>query len=145
MLCGLIWCFILYFIFFQQVIGPSEGEIYELMYIFTFLRRILRRKYTRKLKIKNGAKNRYQVNFFRKKFGNLLIRPYTFILQVFVLFLLPEKKPKFIVHPLTVKEYTVKYCMAEPLMSSPITKAWHLKLYPFNAFCVGESFWTNLI
>ena len=70
------------------------------MYIFTFLRRILRRKCTRKLKTKNGAKNRYQVNFFRKKFGNLLIRPYTFILQVFVLFLLPEKKPKFIVHPL---------------------------------------------
>ena len=91
--------FILYFIFFLQVIGPSEGKIYEFMYIFTFLRRTLRRKCTRKLKTKNGAKNRYQVNFFRKKFGNLLIRPYTFIFSVFVLFLLPEKKPKFIVHP----------------------------------------------
>ena len=101
MLFGLMWCFILYFVFFLQVIGPSEGKIYEFMYIFTFLRRTLRRKCTRKLKTKNGAKNRYQVNFFRKKFGNLLIRPYTFILQVFVLFLLPEKKPKFIVHPLT--------------------------------------------
>ena len=100
MLFGLMWCFILYFVFFLQVIGPSEGKIYEFMYIFTFLRRILRRKCTRKLKTKNGAKNRYQVNFFRKKFGNLLIRPYTFILQVFVLFLLPEKKPKFLTHPL---------------------------------------------
>ena len=95
-----MWCFILYFVFFLQVIGPSEGKIYEFMYIFTFLRRILHRKCTRKLKTKNGAKNRYQVNFFRKKFRNLLIRPYTFIFSVFVLFLLPEKKPKFIVHPL---------------------------------------------
>ena len=101
MLFGLMWCFILYFVFFLQVIGPSEGKIYEFMYIFTFLRRILGRICTRKLKTKNGAKNRYQVNFFRKKFGNLLIRPYTFILSVFVLFLLPEKKAKLIVHPLT--------------------------------------------
>ena len=29
-----------------------------------------------------------------------MIRPYTFILSVFVLFLLPEKKAKLIVHPL---------------------------------------------
>ena len=103
MLFGLMWCFILYFVFFLQVIGPSEGKIYEFMYIFTFLRRILGRICTRKLKTKDGAKNRYQVNFFRKKFGNLLIRPYTFILQVFVLFLLPEKKAKFLTHPLTGK------------------------------------------
>merc|ERR1712115_139587 len=94
-------CFTLYFVFFLQVMGPSEGKIYEFMYIFTFLRRILGRICTRKLKTKNGAKNRYQVNFFQKKFRNLLIRPYTFIFSVFVLFLLPEKKAKFLTHPLT--------------------------------------------
>ena len=84
--------------FFLQVIGPSEGKIYEYMYIFTFLRRILCRKCTRKLKTKNGAKTRYQVNFFGKKLGISWL-DHRFIFSFFFLISPTPKKVKIYCAP----------------------------------------------